>query len=58
MTQLEVYQAMRKMLNRSAIVVRNGKRMYTIDGVKYACVTSFLSDVIKCNRFLESTLEV
>lgn len=33
MTQLEVYQAMRKMHGRSAIVFRGGRRVYTVEGM-------------------------
>ena len=47
MTQLEVYQAMRKMHNRSAIVVRNGRRMYAVGGTYYLCVTQFIGAITK-----------
>lgn len=47
MTQLEIYKDMRKMLNRSAIVFRGGRRVYTVDGMKYPCVKHFINTVVR-----------
>jgi len=47
MTQLEIYRAMRSMLNRSAIVFRGGRRVYTVEGMKYPCVKHFINTVVR-----------